>query len=384
MSTHVCLVSAQLIPNVLPVLAERPRQAVLLITPQMENQGRLLEKFFRERGVQAVSYPIPAYDFAGVLAVCKTVIQKFCTTDEPIITLNVTGGTKVAALAAYQQFYFASQRIIYTDTANERILELGDTPTVIPLAKNLLKVKDYLACYGKHYSQVIAGPSPALVRQRRQITARLCKIFLQSPETLRELNYQISEYRNKGLQSSCTLAIRHLQGQGAQIGDLLVQGGIATPVMDGQVYIDTEESLFYLGGGWLEEFVYNTIVDMSVPGLDCRLNVHIEWLTPHTPKTRNELDIVFTHRNRLHIVSCKTSGIDRGGPDSPKGKEALYELDSMADNIGGLFARSMLLSAHAPQKASRQRAKDLGIEIVAGRDILALGHRLRQIWDIGK
>ena len=81
MSTHVCLVSAQLIPNVLPVLAERPRQAVLLITPQMENQGRLLEKFFRERGVQAVSYPIPAYDFAGVLAVCKTVIQKFCTTD---------------------------------------------------------------------------------------------------------------------------------------------------------------------------------------------------------------------------------------------------------------------------------------------------------------
>ena len=53
MSTHVCLVSAQLIPNVLPVLAERPRQAVLLITPQMENQGRLLEKFFRERGVQA-------------------------------------------------------------------------------------------------------------------------------------------------------------------------------------------------------------------------------------------------------------------------------------------------------------------------------------------
>ena len=126
MNTHVCLVSAQLIPNVLPVLAERPRQAVLLITPQMENQGRLLEKFFRERGVQTVSYPIPAYDFAGVLAVCKTVIQKFCTTDEPIITLNVTGGTKVAALAAYQQFYFASQRIIYRLPRRIRICLTGE------------------------------------------------------------------------------------------------------------------------------------------------------------------------------------------------------------------------------------------------------------------
>ena len=39
--THVCLVSDQLIPNVLPVLKEKPQYAVLLATSQMEARTSL-------------------------------------------------------------------------------------------------------------------------------------------------------------------------------------------------------------------------------------------------------------------------------------------------------------------------------------------------------
>lgn len=384
MSTHVCLVSEQLIPNVLPVLAERPQQVILLITPQMENQGWLLEKFLRERGVKTNSQPIPAYDFAGVLAACTKVIELFCTADKKI-TLNVTGGTKIAALAAYQQFYFASQRIIYMDTANGRILELGDNPAAITLTDNLLKVKDYLACYGKQLNQAASGPSPALPGQRREATSRLCYILVQNPKILRELNWRVSKFREQKSPFPFTLPFACLQGKGERIGNILLEGGIALPSTDGELCIGNEENLFYLGGGWLEEFVYNTITDMDVPGLDCRLNVNIKWENQSPAargKTANELDIVFTHRNMLHIISCKTSGLDMGEPGHAKGKEALYELDSMADNVGGLFARSMLVSVHPPNKTSRQRAKDLGIEIVAGQDILGFGRRLQQIWGL--
>ncbi|MDO5675296.1 MAG: DUF1887 family CARF protein [bacterium] len=384
MSTHVCLVSEQLIPNVLPVLAERPRQVVLLITPQMENQGRLLEKLLRERRFKTVSHPIPAYDFAGVLATCTKVI-KDCRTTGETITLNVTGGTKIAALAAYQQFYFESHRIIYTDTANSRILELGDAPTAVSLTENLFKVKDYLACYGKYLNHTAPAPSSERVRQRRQATSRLCQILVQNPSILRELNWHVSEARRQRPQTPFTLSSDCYQGKGGLIGSLLVQAGIAVPVSSREVRIEGDDNLFYLNGGWLEEFVYNTIVDMDVAGLNCRLNVNIRWENQSPTaqgKTTNELDVAFTHRNRLHIISCKTSGLDKGGPDPVKGKEALYELDSMADNVGGLFARSMLVSVHPPHETSCRRAKDLGIEIVAGQDILAFGRHLQQIWGL--
>lgn len=382
MSTHVCLVSEQLIPNVLPVLAERPRQAVLLVTSQMESQGRLLEKFLRERGVKTVSHPIPAYDFAGALVACTKVVKDCCTSGEKI-TLNVTGGTKIAALAAYQQFYFASQRIIYMDTANGRMLELGDSPAAIALTDNLLKVKDYLACYGKHLNQAASGLSPALLKQRREATSRLCHILVQNPKILRELNWRVSKFREQKSPFPFIMPFACLQGKGERIGNILMQGGIALSSTDKEVCINNEENLFYLGGGWLEEFVYNTIVTMNIPGLDCRLNVHLGWHAPNAQvKTTNELDIAFTHRNMLHIISCKTSGLDKEGPGFTKGKEALYELDSLVDNVGGLFARSMLVSVHPPHKISQQRAKDLGIDIVTGQDILALGTHLRQRWNL--
>lgn len=50
MNTHVCLVSDQLIPDVLPVLKEQPDRVVLLVSDDKREQGKILEKIFRDRG----------------------------------------------------------------------------------------------------------------------------------------------------------------------------------------------------------------------------------------------------------------------------------------------------------------------------------------------
>ncbi len=375
-NVHVCLVSEQLIPNVLPVLREKPRSAVLLATVEMEARTVMLAEFFRARGVKTEVRKISPFDFSGVLEVCRQVIEDYQGND---LTLNVTGGTKVAALAAYQQFYFDDLRVIYLDTAHNSILELGNTPVYHEIVGNLLKVKDYLACYGKGYVQGTSGAPPDGEPSRRAKTAEVSRLFIRRPDLLLAVNRQVAQYKDDRRKPYFSLIPARLPDGGEQLCQFLRDAGVATLGIEGSANINTEEQLFYLHGGWLEEFVYGVIAELGVPSLDLRMNVEIEWLSAGRAPTRNELDIAFTHRNRLHIISCKASTLDQR-ESGAKGKEALYELDSLADNVGGLFARPMLVSAHQLGSASRQRANDLGIDIVSGMEVLGLGKYLRQKW----
>ncbi len=377
---HICLVSEQLVPNVLPILREKPPQVVLLTTEQVMDKSVLLESFFKSRGIKTAKHTVKAFDFQDVVSVCEKIINSFQEAGVEI-TLNVTGGTKVVALAAFQKFYFDGLRIIYVDTSNNRILELGDKPGSIALDGNLLKVKEYLACYGKQLKQGNLGLAPAMESKRRGKTVEICQMFIHNPELLLEVNKQVARYRDKREKPYFGLFPDTLPEKGEKLCTLLLGAGLATPGIKGSVNINGKEELFYLGGGWLEEYVYGVISDLNIPGIDLCMNLEIEWQSKVKKEMiRNELDIVFTHENRLHIISCKTSGLDKKGPDSRKGKDALYELNTLADNVGGLFARSMLVSAHQLSKYSRQRANNMGIEVISGMEVLGLKKKLQNSW----
>ncbi len=382
MKTHICLVSAQLIPNVLPVLTERPGMVVLLTSPEMRRQAELLQNFLLPRGFRCEIVPTEAYDFAGMLAACDGVITRYGEEGGELV-LNVTGGTKIAALAAYQQFYFSSRRIIYMDTDHDRILELGDHPKSIPLTENLLDIKGYLACYGKNIRpETAARRGEREARRDRETTRQLCELFVRNPDLLRSINAQISQEWDK--KKSYPLFVDTGGGEeGAYLLKLLVMAGIAEPSSSERLCIKTEENHFYLNGGWLEEYVYNTVTDIKNAGLDCdcHLNVNIEWDSPLAPdkRTANELDVLFTFRNRLHLISCKTSVLDK---ESGKGMGALYELDTLQDNAGGIFAQSMLVSAHPLRDADIRRANGLNIRVIKGGEILRLRELLGLCWGV--
>ncbi len=148
MKTHICLVSDQPLPNVIPALHEKIDHIVLLSSPEMIKNRNLLQRFFKERNVKVSLFEIDAYDFNLTLAVCKKMLDDNNGED---LTLNLTGGTKMAALAAWQQCWFSTKkvRIIYVDTANRLLHELGDHLTSELLPANLLTVKEYLVCFGK-------------------------------------------------------------------------------------------------------------------------------------------------------------------------------------------------------------------------------------------
>ncbi len=352
----------------------------MLFSPQMASHCKLLERFFNERGVKTAIYPVDAFDFEGVLGICDKILERFADAE---LTLNVTGGTKIAALAAWQQCWFSSRfiRIIYIDTGGNRLLELGDSPVSRPLPDNILSVKDHLLCCGK---KMLAGCAPQGETLRRQVTAELCHTLINNLDLLRRLNAVVAGYlkqMKKKAAGYCAIRPAELGSGGQKICTLLLEAGVATEGLDKSVNLNSEKECFYACGGWLEEYVYGVIAAEEITGLDLQMNVEIEWQRAgKNYPTTNELDVVFSWRNRLHVISCKTSALDQRGKYIQKGKGPLYELDSLAEKMGGRYVRSMLLSAHYLGEASLERAANLGIEIIAGRDILSLSQHLKQRW----
>ena len=100
----------------------------------------IAERIFRDRGLRVFVHDIPPYDLEGALSVCRGVLETYGA--DGAVTLNVTGGTKVAALAAYQQFFFDSRRIIYDDEEYEYETGTQNGPGIAGLAAAALWVAE--------------------------------------------------------------------------------------------------------------------------------------------------------------------------------------------------------------------------------------------------
>ncbi len=98
-TTHVLLVSAQAAPNLLPALdpAMKPAEAVLLVSAKMQPRADALEKVLVQTGVETSRVALAnEHDFA---ALESTLLDLAAARTGQSVALNVTGGTKLMALA---------------------------------------------------------------------------------------------------------------------------------------------------------------------------------------------------------------------------------------------------------------------------------------------
>ena len=123
-------------------------------------------------------------------------------------------------------------------------------------------------------------------------------------------------------------------------------------------------------GNILELYAYMLILEIMSenPGWydDADIGVYIDWdgiIHPDTPgiyDIKNEVDIVVMRDLVPVFISCKNGDVQ---------KEALYELETVANRFGGKYARKYLLASYIssnPQsrKYIIQRAKDMNINLI--------------------
>lgn len=384
--THLCLVSAQATPNLLPVLDEawRPRRVVLACSAQMKDQAQALRSVLQTKGggitVDMLDLP-DAYHYA---ALSDAFLNFLADHADENIALNVTGGTKLMAVAAQEVFRAAGKPVFYVSAQTDEVLVIGEKASRQPLRARL-KVHEVLKAHG--YS-VTMHEHPPVTRALRDLTARLIDHVASAGRALGALNALARSARNDP-RLGVELTPNQLDSRAlSHILALIEDAGLAHLKGRALTFKD-EASRFFANGGWLEAHVFDAL--QSLRGQNDNLSDVVMGLrvafSEGSNRTqgndKNEIDVAFLYRNTLHLIECKTANLAQpGSGDDDKATEAIYKMESLL-KLGGLRTRGMVVDYRgqlSQSEANRKRAEEAGIAIVAGSQLKDLKGAINRIW----
>jgi hypothetical protein len=378
MTIHLCLVSAQVTPNLTPLLdpATRPEQVILVVSADMRQQADWLEQFIKPRGIKVSRWDVDnPYDVEAIRDRMFEQISEMA--DHEQLVLNATGGTKPMSIAAYEIFRNLDLPIFYVHPEKDRLIWMHNPKehSHQDLADRI-KLDDFL---GVHGAQVVGAV------QRQGLNHRelsICQYLVQEIDRfsppLGVLNW-LAGSAEGALRSKPLSEVRNpVDDLELLIDEFTSQGFLR--LQDNRLVFSDEQDRFFVNGGWLELYAYDICAQLrSEYGLqDLGRNIHVQR-TQRGKGIPNELDLALLLDNRLHIIECKTKKWEKNGP----GANALYRLDTLKDLLGGLNARAMLISYRKLPKHDRQRAADLRIDVCAGRDLHQLKGKLRHWLGLG-
>ena len=366
--THLCLVSAQPIPNLTPLLDHRtkPGRVILLVSPAMEQRADWLESVIRPRGIQVERFAVEdPYDIEHLQSRIMSLLESRHGEGEGI-ALNATGGTKPMSIAAYEVFRAWDLPIFYIHPERDRLIWMyPDNLPPVDLADRI-KLEPFLQAHG---AEVIGKPARNVPQNSYlELAAELVLDIRRYRSAIGTLNWLAGTAENSELRSEPLPA-----GRGELIGlvDLFAANGLLRREAD-RLHFSSEEARFFVNGGWLEYHVFDTVRKLRGAREIQDVAFGVEVMRSHNGKrVFNELDVLFLHDNRLHIIECKTRKF-RGEGEDTAAAEALYKLDTLKDLMGGLQARAMLVSYQDLDGPHRIRAADLGIDVCAGEQLRSL------------
>ncbi len=387
-TTQICIVSDRLVPNLIPALMLKPERVLLASSPEMAEAGvtARLQTMLVDQGFDvSVANGLPSGSMTKIAAFARAMLEGWRAahpTDS--ITLNISGGNKLIALALTQAIGTSVDGVIYTDTAHGMLETLSGRQggeSSRPL-ESVLDVALYLEAQGLH-ARASLDESPdweQAVRARRSLTKYLGKRARALASLIGTINHLASlamDKRGETLVEPEQRFSDRPRGEWVSALKQIEKAGLAQ--WDGATCVNFAdiEAARYLGGGWLEEYAW--LVARELHPDDVRLGIEGEW--EGTKRGRNELDVVIVHRNRLLLIECKTS---RHGRDLQEDAALLYKLDSVGDDVRGLFGEVMLLSARAPSVLINDRAAHHKIQVMGPERLPTLQRDIRDWMETGR
>ena len=361
---HVCLVSDQAAANLLPALdpALKPAEVVLLVSAKMRGRADHLEAVLRETGVRTSRVELAdEHDHSALEA---ALLEVAGARDGQAIALNVTGGTKLMALAAQAVAAAAGWAVFYVDADTDEVIWLAPKTHRQRLSQQL-RLRHYLRGYGFNLTQ--GTPRPHNERRYDDLLRTLVTQAGSLAQPLSQLNW-IAQLAEDGRRLQAQLS--DAQADSRALEALLREfedAGVLRVAATTLTFAGTAERDF-VKGGWLERHVFQTLA-----GLKSELGVRddaMNLVVEDANGVRNELDVAFLARNRLFVIECKTARMDR--PEAPKANDTLFKLAENCRRIGGLGTRGMLVSYRPLGEAERRLAGALNIALATGADLARL------------
>ncbi len=362
------LVSAQAAPNLLAAAEPelKPARAALVVSAAMQPRADPLAKVLRELGIEVEQHRLA--NEHDPKAIEDSLLDWFQTLPAEVTYLNVTGGTKLMALAALSVAEAAGWRSFYVDVDTDRVVWLGRSAPPAHKLKERVGLRHYLGAYGIEIEgEILRGdaskPQQAFIEELFSDNAALQAL----PALYRALDRAEAQ---GALEVELLKQERDFQPLRSLLEFAAGQGLVS---LQGQrLRVSDEAARDFLKGGWLERHVFATVTRLqrTLDMRDRAFNLKVrQW------GVGNEMDVAFLFRNRLHVIECKTGNM--GVDDGKRANEALFKLAENGRRLGGLATRAMFVSLRTLGDAEMRLARLLQIEVVHGRrDLRRLGERL--------
>jgi hypothetical protein len=255
--------------------------------------------------------------------------------------VNITGGTKLMSFAVKEFFEATNNAEVFYLTGYENTGFENQILCLYPKEKvgkkalsHDVNLQEYLKSYG------ISIKKQSLPAYSFEISKSFFELFTTNDLSpiLRGLRDSYQKDQKKKIELS---EISGLDDVLNKIGFKLKNG----ESLDGK-------EIEYLTGKWLEEYTYYLIKErLNLNESEIGLGVLIE--KKGIEQTNNDIDVIFTLRNQLHVIECKTSHFVPISDtielveEKPKEKSSLteyiYKLDSLR-KVFGIFAQAYIFT----------------------------------------
>lgn len=377
---HIVIATEQNIANLIPALQCQAKEVWVLQTPKMKERHSPthLADALRSRGIEVHRLDFVDNDVAAMHAQAERLAARVGTRP---VTINFTGGTKPMALALVQTLGAdlatrpgaTAPHLVYCDTANRKLDWLAPTPRMEPM-QAVLEVEDILLAQGYRIVNGSGGAKTDIWMQQAQARSQLTRWLGENSSRIgaffASLNAMACAARPEdGRPFTPQQQLRFVPtGYAAEVLGRLHQAGLIDwQAGQMQVQFLSEQAAEYLSGGWMEEFAALKLRGAHANG-GYRPRLQIEQVDT---KTRNELDAVLVHDNRMLVLECKSATTHGDISDW------IYKLAQLARAVGGQMATPLLLCARSLNDTQRARAKEYRVEVLSASELRTLPDYLR-------
>ena len=356
---HICLISEQLLANLIPIYIDEPEKVAIIVTSKMQSKADLFKSILQKKGMSILEFNhAPDHEYEKIWEYAAHVAEQLAEESEP--KLNITGGNKLMAMAFKE--VFENARIIYLDTANQQIEHFGKatpSPMISPVPP-ILTIESYLEAQGATFRSATNEES----LQPRNITQYLANHAGTLDSFFGSLNYLSSEaleerYHDIKLKQPIQIFREEVYSRAfkealQQLNDAEILSWDKNQTIE---FLDVPKTQ-YCKGGWLEEYVF--FIAKELQPNEVRINVKVTWSgTAKKDAPRNEFDVIVIHNNKMLVIECKTSK-----NKEEKGQQIVNKLENLGNHAGGTFGTVMLVSARKRDLDTENRCKANNIKYI--------------------
>jgi hypothetical protein len=334
MKHQITLIGGQILPVYLGIIEKKPDVVHVLYSKESKDQFSKLKNVFPTKEIH--SYQIDPYDFEQIKNKTEEIVFE---NDQTSFELNITGGTKIMAIACQQVFNDLKLPIFYIDQKHT-LFDIADKRSI--QLSNKISIETFLKLSGHNKYQIGSlndFTASEISLSEYILTQMNAGWYWQTYPQL---------YKKDKFINPKSFSFKYKETELVWDGNTLT---INNP-SSSHSFI-TKRGLFIAFSGLWWELLIAKSVSKWKSAIEFKMNLVIKSKVQDS-SDKNEIDIVLNTGKNLIFIECKAGEVKQEDVNKMKAVSNLY---------GGISSRSILVARKKPSDTIIEKCHELGIDV---------------------